>query len=90
MNLYLTNDVDTNGVATTDIFNVQDQLEPGEKGMVLNHSLELGYRFNRSNNFQFYMGFTHRLETFENAAHPDTFYFFVGIRTRFKNFYDDI
>lgn len=90
MNLYLTQDADTNGVATTDIFNVQDQLEPGEKGMVLNHSLELGYRFNRANNFQFYMGFTHRLETFEKSIHPETFYFFVGIRTRFKNFYDDI
>lgn len=90
MNVYLTNNADTNGVATNDIFNVQNQIAPGEKATVINHKLELGYRFNKANNFQFYMGFLHRLTAIKNSAKPETFYFFVGIRTKFKNFYDDI
>lgn len=51
---------------------------------VVMNQLEIGYRFNKQNNLQLFMGHTYRNETVYTNR-PTTNYVFAGIRTRLNN-----
>jgi len=60
-------------------------LPPGfYQNHVVMNQIEIGYRFNKQNNLQLFMGYTYRNETFYNDR-PTTNYVFAGIRTRLNN-----
>jgi len=71
----------------TNIFQAQGSLSLPQ-GFYRNHlvynRLELGYRFNKQNNLQFFIGHVYRNET-NYTLKPTTNYVYAGIRTRLNN-----
>lgn len=56
--------------------------------IVIYNQLELGYRFNKRNNLQVFVGHLYRNET-QPTENPVTNYTYLGVRTRLKNKYLD-
>lgn len=55
---------------------------------VIYNQLEIGYRFNKRNNLQFFIGHLYRNQT-QPGSNPLTNYTYAGIRTRLRNKYLD-
>jgi hypothetical protein len=57
-------------------------------GIYLYNQLEIGYRFNKAYNLQFFVGHLYRNQNFP-AENPLTNYAYIGLRTQLKNKYRD-
>lgn len=62
--------------------------ESSHRGIFLYNQLEIGYRFNKRNNLQVYLGHLYRNQN-SPADNPLTNYAYIGVRTELKNKYRD-